>query len=247
MIRLEFIESVKMWGALAGLLDEAPSKIRRALASPHADLLAQGYLKSVEYLGRGERQTVHYVFNTERDADEELVTQLTRHGLTQRDARLWLSRLGVRVDAVLKRLAERQAAPGPKVDNVTGYLKTMLRSEEETLLQEAELATSDLIVRSKGGGSGPASAPKKKLPQPLLEVERKALPLDVEIRTIMSMLKIQKIAPHLSAAQLQALEGAMQVGRVAVSDISSLIANGRYTGRPEAEIAVQLIERYLQF
>ena len=162
MTRLEFIESVKMWGALAGLLDEAPSKIRRALASPHADLLAQGYLKLVEYLGRGERQTVHYVFNTERDADEELVTQLTRHGLTQRDARLWLSRLGVRVDAVLKRLAERQAAPGPKVDNVTGYLKTMLRSEEETLLQEAELATSDLIVRSKGGGSGPAIAPKKK-------------------------------------------------------------------------------------
>lgn len=247
MAGLEFIESVKMWGALAGLLDEAPSKIRRALASPHADLLAQGYLKSVEYLGRGERQTVHYVFNTERDADEELVTQLTRHGLTQRDARLWLSRLGIRVDAILKRLAERQTASGPKIDNVTGYLKTMLRSEEETLLQEAELANSDLIVRTKGGASGSASASKKKAPQPLLELEREALPLDVEIRTIMSMLKIQKITPHLSAAQLQAIEGAMQSRRVAVSDISSLLASGRYTGRPEAEIAVQLIEQFLQF
>ena len=123
----------------------------------------------------------------------------------------------------------------------------MLRSEEETLLQEAELANSDVIVRSKGGSSGPASAPKKKPPQPLLDVERQALPLDVEIRTIMSMLKIQKITPHLSAAQLQAIEGAMQAGRVAVSDVSGLIASGRYTGRPEAEIAVQLIEQYLQF
>lgn len=245
--RLEFIESVKMWGALAGLLDEAPSKIRRALASPHADLLAQGYLKSVEYLGRGEHQTVHYVFNTERDVDEELVTQLTRHGLTQRDARLWLSRLGVRVDAVLKRLTERQVAAGPKIDNVTGYLKTMLRSEEEAMLNEAELSASDLIVRTKGAGSSQVNAPKKMAPQPLLEIKREALPLDVEIRTIMSMLKVQKITPHLSAAQLQAIEGAMQVGRVAVSDISSLIASGRYIGRPEVEIANQLIEQYLQF
>jgi len=247
LIGLEFTESVKMWGALAGLLDEAPSKIRRALASPHTDLLAQGYLKSVEYLGRGEHQTVHYVFDTERDMDEELVTQLTRQGLTQRDARLWLSRLGIRVEAVLKRLTERQSGVGPKVDNVTGYLKTMLRSEEEAMLQEAELLASDLIVRPKGARSGPISATRKKPLQPLLELEREILPLEVEIRTIMSMLKIQKIAPHLSPAQLQAIESAMQTGRVAVSDISSLIASGRYAGRPEREIAAQLVEQYLQF
>jgi len=80
---LKFIESVKMWGALAGLLGEAPSKIRRALVSSYTDLLSQGYLKSVECLGRGESRTVYHVFNTKRDVDEELVTHLTRHGLTQ--------------------------------------------------------------------------------------------------------------------------------------------------------------------
>lgn len=61
-----------------GIATDRPDKIRRTLEPIHDDLMKMGYLQSVEMLGRGKHQQVHYVFGEiTAEADPQLVAMMT--------------------------------------------------------------------------------------------------------------------------------------------------------------------------
>ncbi|CAM3865916.1 hypothetical protein DESA109040_22635 [Deinococcus saxicola] len=61
-----------------------PDKIRRALEPAHADLIANGYLRTAQYVGRGAAQTVRYTFGVPTTpVDLELIGVLTSRGVAR--------------------------------------------------------------------------------------------------------------------------------------------------------------------
>ena len=73
------------WAEACKILADRPSMVVRALKPAHDELLARGYLKSVEIHGRGKKQIIEYVFGeVEQPPDPQLVAELvTRTGLTR--------------------------------------------------------------------------------------------------------------------------------------------------------------------
>jgi plasmid replication initiation protein len=60
-----------------------PDKIRRALAPAHEELRSKGYLKTIDYVGRGREQRLDYTFGTPtRPVDLDLVALLTVRGIS---------------------------------------------------------------------------------------------------------------------------------------------------------------------
>jgi plasmid replication initiation protein len=53
------------WAAACKIVHKRPDKVRRTLAPAHEELIARRYLQSVEYVGRGQNQTIVYVFGEE--------------------------------------------------------------------------------------------------------------------------------------------------------------------------------------
>jgi len=50
------------WADVCKILDKRPEKIRRTLQGAHEELIQQGYLEAVEYVGRGKNQRIRYHF-----------------------------------------------------------------------------------------------------------------------------------------------------------------------------------------
>ena len=247
----EFVENLQMWGALCGLLDTTPSKIRRALTPPHVDLVAQGYLKAVEYVGRGEAQTVHYVFCNPEEDDQHLVSRIVAHGLTVSEARLWIGRLGYRVDAVLSRLKERQGNGRERIENVPAYLKTILKREEELMLQERELADDDLITSVAMPKSAPVT-PSLKRPTSKAtldlesEVPRLDEPLERRVKITINILRNYSLLKHFTPAEQARLERRMLTGTVNPTEVSRVATTGITDRIGSPDLARQLIERFAQ-
>ena len=58
----EITVGLSEWAELCKLTVTRPDKVRRTLEPAHEELLAKGYLTSVEYAGRGAQQQIRYVF-----------------------------------------------------------------------------------------------------------------------------------------------------------------------------------------
>ncbi len=57
-----FEVNIVEWARVCRIINRDPDKIRRALDPAHKELVERGYLKEVEYLGRGKNQQIRYVF-----------------------------------------------------------------------------------------------------------------------------------------------------------------------------------------
>lgn len=79
-----FQVGLKAWAQHLGILDDRPFRIRRALEPAHQQLMEQGFLRQVEYFGRGDSQEVQYTFAElpVSPADPEAVSILTRQGVS---------------------------------------------------------------------------------------------------------------------------------------------------------------------
>ncbi len=71
------------WAEVCKIPSTSLSNVRRALESPHAELIKKGYLRAVTYEGRGKQQRVRYEFHPEFEpVDPALLHRLRRHGVT---------------------------------------------------------------------------------------------------------------------------------------------------------------------
>ncbi|WP_344982702.1 replication initiator protein A [Deinococcus rubellus] len=126
----EFTVGLVEWGRKARILNLSPDKIRRVLDPAHEELLRAHYLASVIYQGRGQNQSIQYVFEREIVAlDPLLLSRLTGRGIAPKVARNLMESLGVetareRLDEV-ERLIAGKKTPGP------GFFVNFMRSPDD--------------------------------------------------------------------------------------------------------------------
>lgn len=84
------------WGEYLGYETLTASKIKSRLQLAHDELLRAGYLRGVEYTGRGGKMHVEYIFNPEVQPAprSDIVAQLTQRGFTLVRARQLASQYG---------------------------------------------------------------------------------------------------------------------------------------------------------
>ena len=126
-------------------------RIRRALEPAHRELLDMGYLRKVEYEGRGQKQEVIYTFgtNVQITADVKTVALLSKHGITPvRAAELVRAHGRERIEEVSAQF-EARLANGYKPKNKAGLLCNMLDQPERYAAPETTKSESSKAVKSK--------------------------------------------------------------------------------------------------
>ncbi|GLV48961.1 hypothetical protein TJA_20640 [Thermus sp. LT1-2-5] len=119
------------WAAACKIVHKRPDKVRRTLEPAHEELIERRYLQSVEYIGRGQNQTIVYVFGEEAGGvpDMEAVELLMAEGLSFTSAYSLARRYPL---AHIKDRLERYRsilASGYKPKNKLGFLVDVIRDE----------------------------------------------------------------------------------------------------------------------
>lgn len=118
-----------------GLLGRRTDNVRKSLESMHAPLLDIGYLKEVDFVGRGNKTTVHYTYGeASSPINPEHVSLLTRHGVHRGVAEKYVRNLGDDVLVVVEKFEERRRT-GEKINNEGGYLSKLLK-EAASIVEE---------------------------------------------------------------------------------------------------------------
>jgi plasmid replication initiation protein len=162
------------WGRACKLVDLKPARVRRALEGAHQELLERGYLKTIEYDGRGEKQNITYVFGEVQgvEVDAHLLERLNQHGVTLPVGRKLVQEFGVerveerftRFEAMLRAGYAPRSRGAVLVDVVRDDTGKYTDTDGNLLFEEARgLPTPSAKVPRK-------TAPKIK-EKPVLDVE----------------------------------------------------------------------------
>lgn len=128
-----FQVGLKAWAQHLGILDDRPFRIRRALEPAHQQLKEQGFLREVEYLGRGDSQEVQYIFAElpVSPADPETVSLLTQRGVSHAIAVQLGAQYGLeRTQEAVQRF-ESLLSGGYKARSKPALLVDLLRNPEK--------------------------------------------------------------------------------------------------------------------
>lgn len=156
--------SLRAWGQHLGILDDRAFRIRRTLDPAHKQLIEQGFLKGVDYLGRGETQEVLYTFAELAlpPANPEAVSLLTQRGVSHAISVQLAAEHGA--DAIQRQVQKFDGliAGGYKVRNKAALLVDVIRNPAKY---------------PESGPAAPALAPVPRritleAPEPLLEPPR---------------------------------------------------------------------------
>ena len=119
------------WAAACKIVHKRPDKVRRTLEPAHRELMERRYLESVEYLGRGQNQSIVYVFGEEAGGvpDTEAVELLMAEGLSFTSAYSLARRYPL--ERIRDRLERFRAilASGYRPKNRLGFLVDVIRDE----------------------------------------------------------------------------------------------------------------------
>lgn len=182
-------------------------RIRRALEPAHKELLEMGYLRAVDYEGRGQKQEITYTFGTsvQLTADVETVALLTRHGVTAvRAAELVRAHGRERVREACTQFEARLAA-GYMPKNKAGLLCNML--------EQPDRYATTVTAQPKA-----PSSPVKRGTESLNEQEAPVPERDER----MAQLLLSSCALHQTSEgreQLAALSRAYLAGKVSTGDL----------------------------
>lgn len=110
-----------------GLLGRRTDHLRKSLESMHAPLLEIGYLRSVDFVGKGSKTTVHYTYgDASSPINPEHVALLTKHGVHRGVAEKYVRHLGDNVLVVVEKFEQRKRK-GEKVNDDGAYLSKLLQ------------------------------------------------------------------------------------------------------------------------
>lgn len=139
-------------------------KIRRALDPAHAELMGR-YLKSVEYLGKGIKQQVEYVFYAqevelvEGVLNSGLVAQLTERGLGKEQAEKFVkTNAPDQIEVVVKRF-DAMIKRG-SIGNPGGYLFRLLQNPDAIAVEAAPKTNKQQAKRVAEAEPPPPKDPK---------------------------------------------------------------------------------------
>jgi plasmid replication initiation protein len=188
----QFTVSLRDWAQACKIMEMKPTRIRRNLEQPHNDLLALGYLASVEYGGPSRNQTITYRFTgaevTEPQVlpDPELVQNLGTHRVSMKVATEVIAQFGE--TRVRERLRKFQLIlqSGYRVKSPSGLLLDVIRDDEGKYPDPPGYAGTAVAVAR-------AATLQEEPVQDLSDAERmaieKARPLEEQIDTCVTTLQ----------------------------------------------------------
>ena len=219
----EYTVNIVQWADACKIVDKKPAKIRRTLDGAHRELIDKGYLKTVEYEGRGEKQLIRYEFA--RDAllppqDAEVVAALVRHGVAPGVGRKLVQQYGpAHVTARIRRF-EAIIASGYQPRSRGAMLVDVIRDAEEKYADPAGYAQ-----RTKEPQAPPARTPRRQRDAAASSpgtdeqsADWRALPLEEQADRAMVTLK-GVFHQRLTVPTQGALRAAILAGRVDARDL----------------------------
>ncbi|UQN09986.1 replication initiator protein A [Deinococcus sp. QL22] len=127
--QLAYQTALLPWAERLGI-NGRPDTIRRALQTPHQQLMECGFLADVSYVGRGKDQDIQYVFaqTMQPPARPEAVAALTSRRITQGAALKYAAEYGL--EAVMEAVKRYDAllASGYQAKSLSGLLVDILRN-----------------------------------------------------------------------------------------------------------------------
>lgn len=173
---LAFAVPLNTWATHLGMHEMRLDTVMRSLKPAHEELIAIGFLREVEYRGRGRARTVHYTFASAKSAavNPEAIAVLARYGVSGGRALTLAQAYGSeavqRAVSVLEALLQTDYRS--KIRNRAGMLSDILESPEkyDTLLRAAEKTTDEARVAK----SAPAADKSEQADPDTATVPRKA-------------------------------------------------------------------------
>ncbi|MFB9991192.1 replication initiator protein A [Deinococcus oregonensis] len=147
--QLAYQTALLPWAERLGI-NGRPDTIRRALHTPHQQLIECGFLADVSYIGRGKDQDIQYVFarTMQPPARPEAVAALTSRRITQGAALKYAAEYGL--EAVMEAVKRYDAllAGGYQAKSLSGLLVDILRNPlKYQLIEETPVSPQSLASR----------------------------------------------------------------------------------------------------
>ncbi len=143
-----FEVNIVEWARVCRIVNLDPDKIRRALGPAHKELIDRGYLKEVEFLGRGKSQQIRYVFAQQfllalSPEQLALAERLMHEGVGRPQAYRLVSDFGLPHIEVQLRLAQALLSRQRGIRNKGGFVMDVVKDTEGKYVHP-EGATSPL-------------------------------------------------------------------------------------------------------
>ena len=214
------------WAAACKIVHKRPDKVRRTLEPAHQELLARRYLQKVEYLGRGQNQTIVYTFGEEagQPVDTAALELLLAEGLSYTSAYSLARRYPLA--HIQERIQRYKAilAAGYRPRNRLGFLVDVIKDASGKYAQAL-----------------PASAQASRKRQEALEAQRmeeeaqqewESLPKEVQVRRALQAVQLM-VRSRISVGELEDLSRAMEEGRLDPKGVLEGLSRAFTSGKTE--------------
>lgn len=224
------------WAEACKIVTDRPSMAQRTLDAAHEELLEKGFLKAVEYLGRGKKKQLHYTFGEAFiPPDPALIAELAELGVTQTRALQLVREHGevAVADAVTR--SRSILAGGFKPRSRPAFFVDVLRNPDKYQPEEMAATAQKQVVKAQEGVSG-GSAPKKGTPAPSRASEEqegaalRSLPRDQQIEEVMRTLAFL-LRNDLKVAELDTLRASLSEGLADPLELKTLVLRGLSAGQ----------------
>lgn len=211
------------WADACKIVDKKPAKIRRTLEGAHAELIERGYLRRVDYDGRGEKQSVRYEFTrqtTLKVADPELVGKLVRHGVAPGVARKLVDEYGQA--RITERITKFDAivASGYQARSKAALLVDIIRDDQEKYADPQGFVSQDRRAELEVQRAEQTRGLEAKIAEEDQQRERawRQLPLEDQAEEALKTVSAL-FGRRLSTSTLAALRSAIVNGELDAADL----------------------------
>ncbi|GMA15484.1 hypothetical protein GCM10025871_18150 [Deinococcus metallilatus] len=231
------------WAEACKIVTDRPSMAQRTLDAAHEELLEKGFLKSVEYLGRGKKKMLHYTFG---DAfippDPLLVQSLADIGITHTRALQLVREHGeAEVEDTLIRY-QTIVSGGYRPRSRPAFFVDLLKNPEKYQTPEGAVLPSEGPQKAQQGRKkGERSREELEGPsRPLQEEEDadaalRALPRESQVEAVMRTLTFL-LRNDLKLPELDTLRLALDEGLEDPLDVKAWVLRGISSGQKAAMI-----------
>lgn len=236
------------WAEACKIVTDRPSMAQRTLDSAHEELIEKGFLKSVEYLGRGKKKLLHYTFGEAFiPPDPLLVQSLADIGITHTRALQLVREHGeATVEDTLTRY-QTIVAGGYRPRSRPAFFVDLLKNPEKYQVAgmvEEPVVTSEGPKKTRHDkNSGESRSEGLEGPsRPLQEEEDadanaalRALPRDAQVEEVMRTLTFL-LRNDLKIPELDTLRLALDEGLEDPLDVKVWVLRGVTSGQKGAMI-----------
>ncbi|GAA5512825.1 hypothetical protein Dcar01_01549 [Deinococcus carri] len=231
------------WAEACKIVTDRPSMAQRTLDAAHEELLEKGFLKSVEYLGRGKKKLLHYTFGEAFiPPDPLLVQSLAEIGITHTRALQLVREHGeALVEDTLSRY-QTIVSGGYKPRSRPAFFVDLLKNPEKYQTGEGAVLPSEGPQKAQQGRKkGERSQEASEGPsRPLQEEEDsdaalRALPREAQVEEVMRTLTFL-LRNDLKLPELDTLRLALDEGLEDPLDVKAWVLRGVSSGQKAAMI-----------